>query len=102
MSAPQKGMALAKEAQDLTERMETGVITAGVDDTSTVQGGARAVQFPKKFSARSPEDNLMNTKMQLMDDKGMTPFGQVYYDDAAGRWIQRKAAAAEAANFDSY
>ncbi len=96
-----EGMKLAKEAQVLTERMQDGVITAPAP-TGGVQGGAQAVQFQKKFNARDKFDDEMNTKMQLMDDTGMTPFGQVYYDDKVGRWLERKAAVSEAANFDAY
>ncbi len=101
MSAAQQGMALAKSGQILTERMQDGVYTAAAPEGG-VQGGAQAVSFPRKFDARSKMDDEMNTKMQLMDENGMTPFGQVYYDDKVGRWLERKAAVAEAANFDSY
>ncbi len=101
MSAPREGMKLAKEAQVLTERMRDGVITAPAP-TGGVQGGAQAVQFQKKFDAKDKMDDEMNTKLQLMDETGMTPFGQVYYDDKVGRWLERKAAVSEAANFDAY
>ena len=60
------------------------------------------MQFGRRFNARDSYDDEMNTKMQLMDDKGMTPFGQVYYDDKVGKWLERKAAVGEAANFDAY
>ena len=98
-----EGMHIAKEAQELTERMAPGVITAPVDaNTQGIQGGAVASQFPKKFDARDRMDDEMNMKMQLMDDKGMTPFGQVYYDDKVGKWLERKSAVAESANFDAW
>lgn len=99
--ASTEGMKLAKEAQVMTERMRDGVITAPAP-TDQVQGGAQAVQFQKKFAGKDKFDDEMNTKMQLMDETGMTPFGQVYYDDKVGRWLERKAAVSEAANFDSY
>lgn len=94
-------MHLAKEAQRVTEKMARGVVTSDAP-SDQVQGGAQAVQFERKFLARDRMDDEMNTKMQLMDDKGMTPFGQVYYDDRVGRWLERKAAVSEAANFDAY
>jgi len=94
-------MKIVKGAQALTEKMQDGVVTAPAPEGG-VQGGARAVQFQKKFDARSPEDDTMNMKLQMMDQNGMTPFGQVYYDDKAARWVERKAAVAEAVNFDSY
>jgi hypothetical protein len=94
-------MSLVREAQGITEKMQPGVYTAPAQ-TGGVQGGAQAVQFGRKFDARSRYDDEMNTKMQLMDKNGMTPFGQVYYDDKVGRWLQDKEAAVEAANFDSY
>lgn len=101
MSAPQEGMHLAKEAQVMTEKMNPGVITAPPPEGG-VQGGAQAVAFPKKFIARDKMDDEMNTKMQLMDKDGMTPFGQVYFDDKAAKWLERKAAVGEAANFDKW
>jgi hypothetical protein len=102
MSAAKDGMKLANQAQELTEKMEDGVITAPAAQDK-VQGGAKAVQFQRKFDARSQYDDEMNQKMQLMDkDTGMTPFGQVYYDDKVGRWLERKQAAVEAADFDAY
>lgn len=96
-----QGLHLAREAQDVTEKMEDGVYTAGAPQGG-VQGGAQAVMFQRKFDARDPMDAEMNTRMQLMDGDGMTPFGQVFYDDKIGRWVERKAAVAEAANFDRY
>lgn len=98
-----EGMHIVKEAQELTERMAPGVITAPVDaNTQGIQGGAVASQFPKKFDARDRMDDEMNMKMQLMDHQGMTPFGQVYYDERVGKWLERKSAVAESANFDSW
>ena len=100
MSASE-GMKLANEGQRLTEKMARGVITAPAS-TQGVQGGAQAVQFERNFTARDPMDDEMNTKMQLMDKEGMTPFGQVYYDDKVGKWLERKEAMNEVANFDAY
>lgn len=99
--ATKQGMALAKEAQVQAEKWQDGVYTAGAPQGG-VQGGAQAVMFRRKFDARDPMDDEMNTKIQLMDKDGMTPFGQVFYDDKVGRWLERKAATAEAANFDRY
>lgn len=99
--APREGMMLAEQAQQLTEKMQDGVYTAPAQ-AEGIQGGAQAVQFRRKFDARDRYDDEMNTKMQLMDKDGMTPFGQVYYDDKVGRWLERKAATLEAANFDRY
>lgn len=96
-----QGLHLAQKAQDVTEKMEDGVYTAGAPQGG-VQGGAQAVMFQRKFDARDPMDAEMNTRMQMMDSNGMTPFGQVFYDDKIGRWVERKAAVAEAANFDRY
>lgn len=94
-------MHLAREAQGFTEKMGRGVVTSGAP-TDGVQGGAQAVGFERKFLARDRMDDEMNTKMQLMDNTGMTPFGQVYYDEKVGRWLERKAAVSEAANFDAF
>lgn len=101
MSASQQGMHLANEAQQLTEVMQDGTYT-GAPNTVGVQGGAGAGQFQRKFLARDSYDDYMNTKMQMMDDQGRTPFGQAFYSDKDARWLQKKAAVAEAANFDAY
>ena len=101
MSAAREGMNLARQGQQISEKMAQGIYT-GPAPADDVQGGAAAVQFPRKFTARSRYDDEMNTKMQLMDKDGMTPFGQVYYDEKVGRWLQDKEAAAEAADFDAY
>jgi len=97
------GGKLLDEGRNLTEVMEDGVITGGPDTTTEVQGGAKATQFATKFGAREPMDDLMNLRQQLnVDGKGQTPFGEMYYDDSIGRWIQRKEEAVEAANFDAW
>ena len=101
MSASRFGMHLANEGRDLTETMRDGVITGTTNDQG-VQGGAQAMQFQRKFEAKTPYDDTMNAKLQLMDKDGMTPFGQVYYDDKTGKWLEKKQAAIEAANFDAY
>lgn len=99
--AARSGMGLARTAQRMTEEFEPGVYTAAAPDGG-VQGGAQAVQFGRKFNARSKFDDEMNIRMQLADSEGNTPFGKMMYDDKVGRWIQEKEAAVEAANFDSY
>ena len=101
MSAPAEGMHLAREAQALTEKMRDNLVTGDVQLRGT-QGGAVPAQLPRKITAFDRMDDEMNTKMQLMDDQGMTPFGQVYYDDKVGRWLERKAAAVETANLDAW
>jgi hypothetical protein len=101
MSAPNEGMHLAREAQSFTEKMRDNLVTGDVQRQGT-QGGAIPAQLPRKVVAFDRMDDEMNTKMQMMDDKGMTPFGQVYYDDKVGRWLERKAAAVETANLDAW
>jgi hypothetical protein len=100
--APKQGMHLAKEAQAFSEKMRDGVVTGDEQRVGGVQGGAYAAQLPRKFEAFDRMDDEMNTKMQLMNDEGMTPFGQVYYDERVGKWLQKKEAAAEAANLDAW
>lgn len=101
MSAVREGSMLANEGQRLTSKMRDGIVT-GVSDEQGAQGGAKAVQLPRRFDARDSYDDMMNQRMQLMDKDGMTPFGQVYYDDKVGRWLQKKADAVEAANMDAW
>lgn len=96
-------MHLAREAQRFSEKMRDGNITgAAADDPTQPQGGAVRGQLQRKFTAYDRMDDEMNTKLQLMDNQGMTPFGQVYYDERVGKWLQRKAAAAEVANLDTW
>lgn len=102
MSAVREGKHLANEAQHLTEKMRDGIVTGKADTSTQAQGGAVAMQLPRKMTAYDKMDDEMNMKMQLMDDEGMTPFGQVYYDDKVGRWLERKANVVEAANMDAW
>lgn len=99
--AASEGGHLANEAQDMSEKFQQGVVTGTANDTGT-QGGAKAVQFQRKFGGADPMDNEMNQRMQLMDEDGMTPFGQVYYDDKVGKWLERKAQVEEVANLDAW
>jgi len=101
MSAVNEGMHLAREAQRLNENMRDNLVT-GANNNEGAQGGAGIVQLPRKLTAFDHMDDEMNTKMQLMDKTGMTPFGQVYYDDKVGKWLERKAAAVETANLDAW
>jgi len=94
-------MQLAREGQRVTDTMRDGVVT-GTMDRSNVQGGAYNYQLPRKFDATSPYDNEMQQKLALMDADGMTPFGQVYYDERTAKWMEHKAAASELANMDEW
>lgn len=100
--AVREGMHLVNEAQDFTERMQDVPKTGDADTTTQAQGGAIATQFGRKFDARTPYDDDINMRMQLMDKNGMTPFGQVYYDDRVARWMEKKAAVQETANLDKW
>lgn len=102
MSAPREGKHLAHEAQQFSQKMRDGLVTGQTDNVG-VQGGAKAAQLQRKFEAYDSRDDMVNLKMQLMDkDSGMTPFGQVYFSDKDARWLERKQAAAESANYDSW
>lgn len=102
--AAREGMKLVRKGQQMTEVMRDGVITGAPSRPGDpeVQGGAGVAQFQKKFQAYDSRDNLVNTKMQLMNNEGMTPFGQVYFSDKDAEWLERKRAVAEAANYDSW
>lgn len=100
--ASAKGMKIANAGRDVSEVMEDGVITAAPDNTPNAQGGQQAVAMPRKFLSRDPMDDKMRQRLQLMDKDGMTPFGQVYYDDSVGRWLEKKEAATELANMDAW
>jgi len=102
MSAINEGMHLGRQARDLQEHMRDGIIT-GVVDSSPSQGGAVAAQLPKRFTAYSARDDIVQMKQQLMDPKtGLSPFGRVYASDDDFKWLQKKEAAAEAVNYDGW
>lgn len=94
-------MALGRQGRDLSEKMADGVVVGKTSDMG-VQGGATAALFQKDYSARDKRDDMVMLKQQLMNQDGMTPFGQVYASDEDMRWLERKAAAAEQVNFDDW
>jgi hypothetical protein len=81
--------------------MDPGVYTAGTNDKG-VQGGAKAVQFQRSFTARDSMDDMMNMRQQLTKDGVHTPFGDLQYSDDVGRWLQRKQQVEETANMDAW
>lgn len=99
--AAREGGKLLNEGRAMTETFADQPVTAPAA-TGGTQGGAQAEAFPRRFGGATRYDDEMNMKMQLMDDKGMTPFGQVYYDDKVGRWLEKKQQVAELANLDSW
>lgn len=106
MSAVTEGGRIQNEAMRMQEQAEVGVQTNAqnvqVAGDTGAQGGARAAQFPRKFSARSDRDDLVRMKMEMMDEDGMTPFGQVQFTERDARWLMEKQKAQEAANFDKW
>ena len=101
MSAVAEGRKLVQKGAEMTRQMQDGPTTGQVVGGG-VQGGAIAGQFQRKFGGASAFDDEMNQRMQLMNDQGMTPFGQVYYDDKVGKWLQDKQKVAEVANLDAW
>lgn len=102
MSAVREGQHLANEGRELTQKMRDGVLTGAPKGDAGVQGGAKAIDLQRDFTAYDSRDDLVRRKMQLMDDDGMTPFGRVYYSDEDGKWLEKKEAAVESANFDKW
>ena len=104
MSAVREGGHLVSQAKDLTATFENGVVTAPGDTSTAAQGGASAVQFPRKFGGRDAYDDVMQMRQQLVTDPatGQTPFGRLQYTDDVARWMMRKEQAGESANFDSW
>lgn len=99
--ATREGGELLNEGRAMSETFADQPVTAPAT-TGGTQGGAQAEAFPRRFGGATRYDDEMNMKMQLMDDNGMTPFGQVYYDDKVGRWLEKKQQVAELANLDSW
>lgn len=63
----------------------------------------QAEQFPTtSLRADEDEDQLNLLKLQLADDKGQTPYGQIQWSDKAGRWLLRKQRAAQRAAFEDW
>jgi hypothetical protein len=101
MSAVREGGQLVDLARSTTEALEGGVTTAPVDRQGA-QGGAVAAQFPRKFDARDPMDDVVRMRQQISDGQGNTPFGKLQYTDDIARWAIRKEQSVEASNFDSW
>ncbi len=102
MSAPAAGARIQNQHAKMTENARLGVVTHDQDREGNVQGGAAAFSFPNSFSAASPRDEIVDLKRQLMDDGGMSPFGQVQFTERDARWLLEKQQASEQANFDSW
>ncbi len=94
MSAVREGGALVDLGRRTTEALEGGVTTGTKNDVG-VQGGAQASQFPRKFDARSPMDDVMRMRQQISDGAGKTPFGDLQYTDEVARWMIDKEKAVE-------
>lgn len=95
------GAKIASETQKLGQTFQDGVQTAPTN-ADGAQGGAIAGQFQRAFGARDAMDDQMRLRTQISDGQGNTPFGQLQYSDKIGRWVERKAQSAEAANFDAW
>ncbi len=102
MSAPAAGARIQNQHAKMTADARLGVVTHDQDREGKVQGGAAAFSFPNSFSAASPRDEIVDLKRQLMDDNGMSPFGQVQFSERDARWLLEKQQATEQANFDSW
>lgn len=62
-------------------------------------------QFPTaSLGAKDPRDEVQMAKLQLQEGSqtGYTPFGKLIAKDSDFEWYQKKAAAAEAANFQQW
>ncbi len=66
--------------------------------------GVMDEQFPTdSLTAKDARDRVMEAKLQLQGAQtGYTPFGKLEAKDSDFEWYQRKAAAAEAANFQAW
>lgn len=67
--------------------------------------GVRDEQFPTAdLSAADPRDAVMKAKLDLQEpgQMGVTPFGKLVAKDSDFEWLQKKQAAAEAANFQKW
>lgn len=67
------------------------------------QGGAFASQFGRRFDAGNEKwEQRTAIKQALSDDKGSTPFGQIYFQKEDADALLRYEQAAREAAFDSY
>jgi hypothetical protein len=85
--------------RDVTGRPKT------LEQTQPREAGVMDEQFPTdSLTAKDARDRVMEAKLQLQTPgaPGYTPFGKLEAKDADFEWFQRKAAAVEAANFQSW
>jgi len=68
------------------------------------QEGVMDEQFPTdSLLAKDARDRMIEAKLKLQGDQvGYTPFGKLEAKDSDFEWYQRKAAAAEVANFQAW
>ena len=67
------------------------------------QQGVMDEQFPTgDLDATTEEDVRMATKLNLADEQGRTPFGQLIASDSDFDWLDRKRQAEDEANFQAW
>lgn len=114
--ASDKGAANVKKKMDQihkeTEPAQT--VVAGVGDGRTVplgqdasavprQQGVMDEQFPTAdLQTPDPRDALMSQKIQLADERGITPFGRLVASDSDFDWLDRKRQQEDEANFQAW
>lgn len=65
--------------------------------------GVMDEQFPTEgLTAYDPLDKEAVARIKLGDGKGVTPFGRMIAEDKYFKWVQKKEAAAEKANFQAW
>lgn len=93
-----------KSVVNKANRDAQGGIYTQTNIGGTASGGNMTSAFPRKgFGRAEPDrDELVRMKQQMMDDKGMTKFGEVYATDADFEWLKRKRETEAAADFDNW
>lgn len=82
--------------------MAPGVRAQDLTDVAPRAPNVQDEQFPTAgLGAAEEQDKIMEAKLQLQkpETPGITAFGKLEAKDSDFEWLQRKRAAAEAANF---
>jgi hypothetical protein len=102
---------VAKKVERLQDKHAQDAVTVALSDqrgpdltdVNPRQQGVMDEQFPTN-SLRAPDklDKVMDARIELGDDEGRTPFGKMVLEDKHLKWLQKKQAAEETANFQAW
>lgn len=105
MSATAEGQKIVNKTQEYKEGLQEGLYT-GLDSGNIGTGASNRVEFPREFSAGSPQDDMLRYKAKVVAQSGnnlpVGDFGVVTQSDRDLQALLRKQKALEAADFDRW